>query len=368
MKMKRKANYLSDRIKLVRKSVSPPGSSPGLILPSTDSPIPKLNLVSYHSDAFMEMPCDSLQEAIIKMKDQGQFKHWLSIKGIGDKQLLEDICEHFAVHRMEMEDVVNGFQRPKMEEHANHLFVVSRLFYRTSNNDLKNEQVSVFLFPNLIISIQDSYAEHFDSVRARLRSGKGMIRSSNVDYLAYALMDTAIDNYFPLLESVSEALDVLEDKLFEQPTRALLQQIQKFKRELIAIRRAVFAERDKINDLLRTETDFYAEHMKVYLKDTYDHAIQVLDIVDSYKEITASLMDIYLSNVSNRMNQIMKVLAIISTVFIPLTFIVGVYGMNFDNLPELHWHYGYPIVWGVMGLLVVLQFLFFWRKGWLDKS
>ena len=159
-----------------------------------------------------------------------------------------------------------------------------------------------------------------------------------------------------------------EDVLFENPTRDALQKIQKYKRELIAIRRTVFAERDKINDLLRTDTELCSNQTKVYLKDTYDHAIQVLDIVDSYKEITASLMDIYLSSVSNRMNQIMKVLAVISTIFIPLTFIVGVYGMNFHEMPELNWHYGYPIVWLLMGILTIAQIIYFWRKGWLDKS
>jgi magnesium transporter len=365
--MKKKAAYRSDRVKMVRKSVSPPGASPGLIQPSSDSLTPKLVLVSYNTDALQEMPCDNLAEAFSKIKDQPQYKHWLEIKGLGEKKMLEELCVHYSIHHMEMEDVVNAYQRPKMEEHKNHIFLVSRLFYR-ENEDLKNEQVSIFLFPNLLVSMQDSYVDQFESVRARLRNGKGLIRTANVDYLAYGLMDTAIDNYFPLLEAVSESLDVLEDNLFDQPTRSLLQQIQKFKRELIAIRRAVFAERDKINDLLRTHTDFFSEQTKVYLKDTYDHTIQVLDIVDSYKEITASLMDIYLSNVSNRMNQIMKVLAIISTVFIPLTFVVGVYGMNFKYLPELQWHYGYPIVMIGMGVLVILQFLFFWRKGWLDKS
>jgi magnesium transporter len=366
--MKKKSAYHADRVKMVRKSVSPPGSSPGLIQPSSDSLSPKLVLISYNTDILLEMPCENLAEAFSKINAQPQFKHWLEIKGLGEKQMLEELCECYSIHRMEMEDVVNAYQRPKMEEHANHLFLVSRLFYRDVNDDLKNEQVSIFLFPNMLVSMQDTYIDQFDSVRARLRSGKGLIRTANVDYLAYGLMDTAIDNYFPLLESVSESLDVLEDKLFDQPTRSLLQQIQKFKRELIAIRRAVFAERDKINDLLRSDTDLFSSQTKVYLKDTYDHAIQVLDIVDSYKEITASLMDIYLSNVSNRMNQIMKVLAIISTVFIPLTFVVGVYGMNFDYLPELHWRYGYPIVMIGMGVLVVSQFLFFWRKGWLDKS
>jgi magnesium transporter len=366
--MKKKATYRSDRVKMVRKSVSPPGASPGLIQPSSDSLTPKLVLVSYNTDALLEMPCDNLAEAFSKIKDQPQYKHWLEIKGLGEKKMLEELCEHYSIHHMEMEDVVNAYQRPKMEEHTSHLFLVSRLFYRDVNDDLKNEQVSIFLFPNLLVSMQDSYVDQFESVRARLRSGKGLIRTANVDYLAYGLMDTAIDNYFPLLEAVSESLDVLEDNLFDQPTRNLLQDIQKFKRELIAIRRAVFAERDKINDLLRTHTDFFSEQTKVYLKDTYDHTIQVLDIVDSCKEITASLMEIYLSSVSNRMNQIMKVLAIISTVFIPLTFVVGVYGMNFDYLPELHWRYGYPIVMIGMGVLVILQFLFFWRKGWLDKS
>jgi magnesium transporter len=365
--MKKKSSHLYGKKNLARENVSPPGSSPGIIQPSTDSLAPKFILVSYNSESILEMPYDSLFEVLDKIKDQSQYKHWLEIKGFGDKQMLEYLCEHFSIHRMEMEDVVNSYQRPKMEEHTSHLFVVSRLFYRCSDDTLKNEQVSIFLFPNLIISMQETYIDQFESVRARLRSGKGLIRSSNVDYLAYGLMDTAIDNYFPILEGVSEALDILEDKLFEQPTRSLLQQIQKFKRELISIRRAVFAERDKMNDLLRTDTDFYSDQTKVYLKDTYDHAIQVLDIVDSYKEITASLMDIYLSNVSNRMNQIMKVLAIISTVFIPLTFIVGVYGMNLD-FPEKNYHYAYPVIWGVMLLLVFIQFLFFWRKGWLDKS
>lgn len=366
--MKKKPAHLSDRIRVVRKSVSPPGSSPGLILPASDSLSPKLVLISYNSDSLLEMPYDSLQEVFSKIKEQSQYKHWLTVKGLGDKQMLEDICEYYTIHRMEMEDVVNSYQRPKMEEHKNHLFLVSRVYYRDTNSDLKNDQISIFLFPNLLVSMQDSYLDHFESVKARLRGGKGIIRSSNVDYLAYGLMDTAIDNYFPLLEGVSEHLDKLEDLLFDQPSRDILQQIQKYKRELIAIRRSVFAERDKINDLLRTETEYFSEHTKVYLKDTYDHAIQVLDIVDSYKEITASLMDIYLSSVSNKMNQIMKVLAIISTVFIPLTFIAGVYGMNFEYLPELHWHYSYPIVMIGMGVLVVLQFLFFWRKGWLDKS
>ena len=368
MEMKKKSVYLSDRVKLVRKSVSPPGASPGLIIPDKDSLAPKLILLSYHSDSLMELPCDSLSEVFTKMKEQSQYKHWLEIRGLGSKQMLEQICEHFSIHRMEMEDVVNGYQRPKMEEHSNHLFLVTRLFYRTQQEDLKNQQVSIFLFPNIIISIQDSYTDYFESVRSRLRSGKGMIRSSNVDYLAYALMDTAIDNYFPMLEAVSEQLDVLEDVLFENPTRDALQKIQKYKRELIAIRRTVFAERDKINDLLRTDTELCSNQTKVYLKDTYDHAIQVLDIVDSYKEITASLMDIYLSSVSNRMNQIMKVLAVISTIFIPLTFIVGVYGMNFHEMPELNWHYGYPIVWLLMGILTIAQIIYFWRKGWLDKS
>lgn len=267
-----------------------------------------------------------------------------------------------------------------MEEHDEHLFIVSRYLWRKKEDGLHNDQCSIFLLSNMVISMQDFYEDPFAPVRSRIRSGKGLLRTGGSSYLAYALLDNAVDSYFPLLEKIGDELDALEDDLFGKPTREHMHRIQLIKRELIIFRRTTFAERDKVNDLLRTNTPYVNDATKVFLKDTYDHTIQVMDLVESYKEITASLMDIYLSSISYRLNQIMKVLAIISTIFIPLTFIVGVYGMNFSavdpvngkvyplNMPELHSPYGYVSVWIFMILLVVLQLFFFYRKGWLTKN
>ena len=306
--------------------------------------------------------------------------HWVELKGFGDRSLLENFCHMFRIHRLEMEDVINTYQRPKLEEFDDHLFVVTRILSLVKEFGLKNDQLSLFLNQKLVITMQENYDDVFEPVRTRIRTGKGHLRSSSVDYLAYALLDTVVDTYFPLLETIGEKLDELEDELFSKPNRESLQRIQLTKRELIVLRRTVFAERDKVNDMLRSSSEFISDQTKVYFRDTYDHTIQVMDLVESYKEIVASLMDIYLSNVSNRLNQVMKVLAIISTIFIPLTFIVGVYGMNFSyvdpatnkvmplNMPELYSPYGYPGVMLFMLVLVIIQLIIFWKKGWMDKS
>jgi magnesium transporter len=279
-----------------------------------------------------------------------------------------------------MEDVINTYQRPKLEEFDDHLFIVTRLLHINSDVALRNDQLSLFLFKNTVITFQEGYEDHFEPIRSRLRTGKGQLRSASSDYMAYALLDSVVDHYFPLLEKLGEKLDELEDELFTKPTRSSLHRIQQIKRELIVLRRTVFAERDKVNDLLRTASALIRDQTKLYLRDTYDHTIQVMDLVESYKEIVASLMEIYLSSVSFRLNQVMKVLAIISTIFIPLTFIVGVYGMNFSytdpvsgevlswNMPELYSPFGYAGVMLFMLVLVVIQLVIFWRKGWLDKS
>ncbi|HNQ61213.1 MAG TPA: magnesium/cobalt transporter CorA, partial [Bacteroidia bacterium] len=233
---------------------------------------------------------------------------------------------------------------------------------------------------NFVLTFQEHYEDVLEPVRVRLRQGKGLIRSSGAGYLAYALVDTVIDNYFPILERIGDQLDGLEEELLENPTRESLNQVLEIKRELISIRRAIWSERDKLNEILRSSLDFFTDQSKIYIRDTYDHTIQILDIVDSYKEVTASMMDVYHSSVSNKLNQVMKVLTIISTIFIPLTFIVGVYGMNFArvnpddgnamplSMPELYSPYGYIFVWVIMVVIVILQVVFFFRKGWLSRS
>jgi magnesium transporter len=363
-----------------RKKRTPAGASPGTITIAVDARKPQVKVYSYSSEKLEVVQVSSAAEIkeIVHVNDH--LTHWIDIKGFGDQELINGLCEVFAIHKLEMEDVINTYQRPKMEEHQGHLFIISRMFMR--NNDLltRNEQLSVFLGNNFVLTMQENDADFFEPVRTRLKEGKGYIRQSGPDYMAYALLDAIVDNYFPLLEAMGERLDELEDELFLKPTRASLQKIQLIKRELILFRRTIFAERDKVNDLLRTETQFVQNATRVFLRDTYDHTIQVMDLVESYKEITASLMDIYLSSVSNRMNQIMKVLAVISTIFIPLTFIVGVYGMNFApedpytkekyplNMPELHHPYGYIGVMIFMVLIVAFQLVIFYKRGWLDKT
>lgn len=362
-----------------RKKNVAPGSSPGMFAPTTDALKPKIKIYSYNKNSLEEKDLSEVEEIKKQLADKPGHNHWIEIKGFGDSRMLEEISSAFSIHRLEMEDVVNTYQRPKLEEHEGHLFIISRMISYAHDVRIMNEQLSLFLGNNFVLSMQEHYEDLFDPVRKRLREGKGTIREKNADYMAYALMDAIVDNYFPLLESIGDKLDELEDELFSKPTRASLQRIQFIKRELIVFRRTIFAERDKVNDLLRTHTTFISDACKIYLRDTYDHTIQVMDLVESYKEIVASLMDIYLSSVSNRLNQIMKVLAIISTIFIPLTFIVGVYGMNFSytdpdtgqkfplNMPELYSPYGYLGIWAVMILIVVVQLIFFYRRGWLEK-
>lgn len=376
--LKRKG-FFRQSLKVWKHKRTSPGAAPGAINLAEDAFAPQLHVTSFNTELLFEIPFDSLDQVQERVKKYPEMIHWVELKGFGDRSLLERFCYEYNIHRLEMEDVINTYQRPKMEEFDDHLFVVTRLL-KMHEGSLHNDQLSLFVKDNMVITIQEYYDDYFEAIRMRIRSGKGHLRSSSSDYLSYTLLDSIVDTYFPLLEVLGERLDELEDELFTKPTRSSLQRIQQIKRELIVLRRSVFAERDKVNDILRSTSGIISEQTKLYFRDTYDHTIQVMDLVESYKEITASLMDIYLSSVSNKLNSVMKVLAVISTIFIPLTFIVGVYGMNFPNvdpetgnklplnMPELYSPYGYMGVMLFMLLLVLIQLYVFWRKGWMDKT
>lgn len=367
-------------LKLRKNKPLIPGSSPGMIHVGEDAHEPVISIHSFNKDHLDEISARDITDIKNQLNNFPDSRHWIHIKGYGNKQLMEDLAHHFSIHKLEMEDILNNHQRPKQEEHEGHIYIVTRMLYQKPNCDMINDQMNIIIGKNYVLSMQEKYDDLFEPVRIRLKTGKGLIRKSGSDYLAYALMDAIVDNYFPLIEKAGDQLDELEDELFISPSRQSLQKIQNTKRKLIVFRRAIFAERDKINDILRSSNDLISDSCKVYMRDTYDHAIQVMDLVENYKEITASMMDIYLSTVSNRMNQIMKVLAVISTIFIPLTFIVGVYGMNFApkdevtgqnyplNMPELYAPYGYAGVWIVMLLIVILQLMLYYKKGWLTKA
>ncbi|MFM7079302.1 MAG: magnesium/cobalt transporter CorA [Bacteroidota bacterium] len=362
---------------------APPGAAPGVMNISEDAQKTSAHVYSYNDSSIEDHMFDDVVSIKEHLASKPSMTHWVEVKGFANKTFLEALSDVFSIHRLEMEDVLSGHQRPKVEESEHHLFIVSRAISKNGDDDFIDEQVSIFVFRDVVISFQEQHNELFAPVKDRLVQNKGVIRKSGASYLGYALMDTIVDDYFPFMEKLGNFLDDLEDVLLEAPDKYSLQNIQGSKRRLIHFRRIVWSEREKLNELMRNPSHLFTDVTLRYLRDTYDHTIQVMDIIDSYREITASLMDIYLSSVSNRLNQVMKVLTIISTIFIPLTFIVGVYGMNFQyydqvsgeamplNMPELHSRYGYVIVMLVMVLIVVFQLAYFFRKGWLvwrDKS
>lgn len=358
---------------------APPGTAPGVVHVRPDALAPRISVFVYDASYFQEF--NLLRQEELKpmiQQNPGRVK-WIDVRGFGDAAFMEKLAGTFGIHRLQIEDVVNVYQRPKAEENPDHLFLISRAL-REHEGLLQDDQVSLFLGPDFVLTVQEKHEDLLDPLRDRLRTGKGHIRNLKADYLAYAVMDVVLDNGYPILESLGDRLDDLQDELLSNPTRAALDRVLSIKRELILLRRILWSERDKLNDVLRSSFATVHEPTKLYFRDSYDHCIQLLDLVESYRELTASLMDVYHSSVSNKLNQVMKVLTIISTIFIPLTFIAGVYGMNFAevdpvtgrkmlwNMPELYHPYGYPIVMSVMLLIVVLQLIFFFKKGWLSKS
>jgi len=351
------------------------GSSPGLIYIDEHSLEPQIKVYRYNADVYEVIDVTTGAEAVKIIKDQN-FTFWLEIKGFGSAAMFETLNVELNINKLVLEDITRTYQRPKLEEYADYVFAISRMLRFDNNRDLDNVQVSFILTTNTIISFQETYEDCLEPVRSRLQAGKGNIRTAGASYLMYALMDIIVDTYFEILRQWGEDLDAIEDRLFYKPDKSIMYDTQVIKRNLISIRRVVWPERDKLNDILRTDSPLISDQTKMFVKDAYDHCIQIIDIVESLKEISISNIDMYLSVISNRMNEIMKVLTIISSIFIPLTFIAGIYGMNFakqdpvtgkllpQNMPELYQEHGYLYTMIVMGAIAVVQIIYFWRKGW----
>lgn len=291
---------------------------------------------------------------------------WLDIDGVHRSDILEAVAAHANLHHLVIEDIHNTYQRPKAEDYEDFLYIVLKMISWDENlNQAQAEQVSMILGKGYVLSFKEDPGDIFDPVRVRLREGKGRIRKSGADYLAYALLDQVVDNYFLVLENLGERIESLEEELTTNPSPATLKAIHHLKRELIFLRKSVWPLREAINSLERGDSSLFQAETLVYLRDLYDHTIQVMDTIETFRDMVSGMLDIYLSSISNRMNEIMKVLTIIATIFIPLTFIAGVYGMNFANMPELQWPWGYFAVWGVMILVAGGMIIFFKRKGWL---
>jgi magnesium transporter len=291
---------------------------------------------------------------------------WVNVVGIQQVEVLEKLGNCFTVHPLALEDILNTEQRPKVEDYGEDLFIVVKLItYNEKKDEVEAEQISLILRPNALISFQEKEGDDFAAVKERLRAGKGRLRKMGADYLAYTLLDVVVDQYFVVLEKLGERIEVLEGKLLADPGTATLQKIQNLKREMLLLRKWIWPLREIISSLERGEFSVIQESTRIYLRDVYDHAIQVMDAVEIYRDMLSGMLDIYLSSLNNRMNAVMKVLTIIATIFMPLTFLAGVYGMNFKHMPELDWPWGYPLILVVMAFVAILMLTLFRRKKWL---
>jgi magnesium transporter len=354
---------------LLGKRYHTPGTAPGTLTPLAEprSDQVRVTVMDYSPGQLTEREVQSVEE-LLPFRDTASVT-WINVDGLSDVALLEALGNAFKIHRLTLEDVLNCGQRPKVEEYDGYEFVVMKSVDMIDDK-LETEQISIIFGHNYVLTLQEVPGDSFEPVRERIRRGKGLIRSMGPDYLAYALMDALIDESFPVLERYGEKIESLEDELVEHPTPQTLHQIHGVKRELLLLRRIAWPERDLVNSMLRDDSKFIAAETKVFLRDVYDHVVQAMDMIETYRELGAGMLDVYLSSLSNRMNEVMKVLTIIATIFIPLTFIAGVYGMNFDpdtspwNMPELRWYWGYPFSLALMAVTAAGLVRYFRRKGW----
>ncbi|OGW48763.1 MAG: magnesium and cobalt transport protein CorA [Nitrospirae bacterium GWC2_57_9] len=291
---------------------------------------------------------------------------WINVDGVHDAAILERFGECFGLHRLVMEDIMNTDQRPKLEDYGEYLYIVLKMLLAGRNGEIQTEQVSIVLGANFVLSFQEGLeGDVFNIIRDRIRSGKGRIRKTGPDYLAYSLIDAIVDNYFVILEKLGDRIELLETELIENPTQKTVHKIYQLKRELIFLHNAVWPLREVVSSLGKQESSLVRETTVPYVRDVYDHVIHVIDSIDIYREMISGMLDMYLSSVSNRLNEVMKVLTVIATIFMPLTFVAGLYGMNFKDMPELDWRYGYPAVLGLMAVIAGIMLFYFKRKKWI---
>ena len=344
-----------------------PGARPGTIVVDPKAPPPRMHVATYGPDGVDEKDVETVEQLRGSLKD-GRVT-WVNVDGLGDAQVIKQLGELFSLHPLVMEDIVHVHQRAKVEEFDQHLYVVVRMM--SGDGNLQSEQVSLILGEGFVLTLQERVGDCLDPVRQRIRSGGGLIRKSKADYLAYAIIDAVLDGYFPVLERYSERLDELENELITRPGHNVITRIHRMRSELYMLRKSVWPHREAVNALLRDSTPFISSGTRIFLRDCYDHAIQLIDIVETSREMCSDLRDFHFTQVSMRQNEVMKVLTIMATIFIPLGFVAGVYGMNFDsdvspwNMPELKWVWGYPFALGLMGTMAFSMVGFFWYRGWL---
>ncbi len=348
--------------RLSKKAGLPPGT-PVYVGKKKDEQV-KVTCIDYDGDHFEEKEVKTIDECF-PLKDKPAAT-WINIDGVHKLDNIEKIGKQFKIHPLVLEDIMHTEQRPKMEDFEDYLFIVLKMFqYDEKENETKTEQVSIILSSNYIISFQEDEGDVFDLIRERIRTDRGRIRKMGVDYLAYSLIDAIVDNYFMVLEKIGERIEDIEDDMIKNPTPEVLHTIHSVKRELIFLRKSVWPLREVISRLERWESPLINKSIDIYLRDVYDHTIQVIDALETFRDMLSGMLDIYLTSVSNRMNEVMKVLTIIATIFIPLTLVAGIYGMNFKYMPELEAPWGYPMVYAIMLAISAVMLVYFRRKRWL---
>jgi magnesium transporter len=346
-----------------------PGTPPELLHVQPHAARPVLQAIAYHGDDFIEKEL-SRPEEVSELLDQWPVT-WVNVVGLGGAEVIDQLGRIFGLHPLALEDVVHVHQRAKVEQYGEQLFIVARM--PRQDEGLATEQISLFLGKNFVLTFIEDAGDCFDPVRMRLRGG-GRLREAGPGYLVYNLLDAVVDAYFPVVEGYAERLDQLEDRVIARPSRRAVAEIHSAKHNLRSLRRVIWPLREAVNSLVRDPSPLIDDDTRVHLRDCYDHLVQIIDLVETYRELCSDLTDLYLSSLSNRMNEVMKVLTIIATIFMPLSFITGVYGMNFHtgdspwNMPELEWRFGYPYALGLMALTVCGMLWYFRRKGWLSNG
>jgi magnesium transporter len=366
--MARKKPYHRRKAPRIQKRTAP-GAVPGTIQIPDNAVEPTIHAIKYSAKRIIEETIENAGEIRGLLDDQSVV--WINIDGLGSAETFDQLSEIFGLHRLALEDVVSFHQRPKLETYEDHLYVVLRML--TIKQELDSEQVSLFLGKNYVLTIQERPGDCFDAVRERLRESRGRIRQAKADYLAYALIDAIIDGYFPVVDSYGERMEELDAQITLGQKVNVMEIIHDLRTDLMMLRRNIRPLRDELNQLKPDDESLFTKETHFYLRDCYDHTIQLIDLLDNYRELCANLRDYNMSIVSNRMNEVMKVLTITGTIFIPLTFIAGIYGMNFNpdlpgNMPELNWPYGYVFAWSLMLATGLSLVGFFWKKGWLTSA
>jgi len=351
---------------LFKKQSHKIGTPPGTFVHVGEKKMEKvlITIMDYNEKSYEFKDVEKVEE-IFPYKDNPNVT-WINIYGLHDTTILEKIGDHFGIHQLVLEDVANTTHRPKIEIYDDFLFIVLKMiWYNENDQELQAEQISLIFGKNFVLCFQERKGDIFNSIRERIKIPNARLRKYGADFLTYRIMDIIVDNYFLVLEKLGDEIEILDEEVLNYPERDTIQKIYELKRNLIFLRKSIWPLREVVSNITREESTLFKKATSPFLRDLYDHVIQAIDTIETYRDLVSGLLDMYMTNISNKMNEVMKVLTIIATIFIPLTFLAGIYGMNFDYMPELHWPYSYPIL--LLGMIAVFSgmIIFFKRKKWL---